>query len=438
MKSMKVLSNNYSKNSARQVERHLNLRLLPVLMGIFAIIYILTGYRGWYVFFLGMAGAWLIAWLWTHSIERNLWIERRTHLAWATVGESVPEQLKLINKSWLPAIWVEITDASSTLETPLRLVSDVAQHSYRNRHLSHLFKRRGLYTLGPTRIRSGDPFGIYTVTLFDHHATTILITPPILPLAQLKIPAGGWSGDERQRRESIERIISDAGVRNYVPGDSLRRIHWRASAHFDTLIVRQLEAATFRDWWIFVDLNSTVQAGSGQQTTLELSIVLAASLAVRGLKEHRRVGLVLAGPSLVWLEPRADPAQRWRILRALSVAEAGNHSLADLLTLSRPTQATTTILITPSTDPTWVAAANRYRKGGSLIALLVDPTDFGSLIGQSEIASALDHSRISYLSMPGSLLEKAYASSDQTSRRRINEVEFGKRYMQPGRPDWQW
>jgi len=434
---MSFLSKKPSKDSARQVERQLNLRLLPILVAVLAIVYVLTGYRGWLIFFVGTAGAWLIAWVWVYSLERNLRVERKIHLAWATVGESVPEQVKLINEGWLPAVWVEIKDESPALESPLRIVSDVTSHSHRNRHLNHLFRRRGLYTLGPTRLRCGDPLGIYTLTLKDPHASSILVTPPVLPLSRLKIHTGGWLGDDRHRRGYLERTISDAGLRNYVAGDSLKRIHWRASAHFDNLIVRQLETATSRDWVIFVDLNKSEQAGVGDHSTLELSIVLAASMAVRGLMEHRKVGLVLAGPQLVWLEPRTDPIQGWHILRSLALAQAGDRSLADLLSQRGHSRSATAIMITPSANPAWVAAAGRHRKGESTVALLIDPADFGNPTDQGEVISALAHSRISCIRLPGSLLEEAYSASNRGYRQRIMAGETGKRYLQQGRQGWQ-
>ncbi len=437
MRSSKRPGSELSKHARQGGKSHLNVRLLPVLVLALGILYILTGYRGWLVFFIGTAGAWLIAFVWIRSLRRNLSLERNLQLAWATVGESVPEQVKLINHSWLPAVWVEITDESSTLETPLRIVSDVPQHFYRSRHLAHLFKRRGVYTLGPTQLRIGDPLGIYTITMKDQHASTILITPPVLPLARLKVPTGGWSGDERHRSGYMARSISDAGLRNYVAGDSLKHIHWRASAHFDSLIVRQLEAATSRDWWIFVDLDDSVQSGIGEQSTLELSIVLAASLALRGLREHRKVGLVLAGPQFVHLEPGSDQAQGWRILRALAMAQAGQRSLAELLIQSRYSPAATAILVTPSTNPAWVATADRQRKGGSTLVLLVDPTDFGNPIGQGKVISALRRSRIPYVSMPGSLLDEAYVGHEKREQRRILEGETGKRYVQQERQSWQ-
>jgi len=423
--------------ATRKRELRLNTWLLPVWAAIFIVLYALTGYRGWLVFVIGTAGAWLTAAVWVYSLKRGLAVERTLHLAWATVGESVHEQLKLINNSWLPALWVEILDASTSLESPIRLVSDVEAKFTRTRYPDHLFKRRGLYTLGPTRLRTGDPLGIYTLTILDQHSSTILVTPPLLPLSQLKIPPGGWAGDQGRRRGAIEWDISDAGIRDYVPGDSLRRIHWHASAHHDSLMVRQLEAATSGDWWIFVDLDSSVQAGIGQDSTLELSVILAASLAVRGLRERRRVGLALAGPELVWLDPRSDPAHRWRILRALAMAGAGNSSLQELLAVGRPAQTATQIFITPTTDPAWVAAAGRFRRGGSGMALLVDPVEFGSRANQSRLVSALTQRRIPQIRIPRSLLEEAYAPLSQGGRKAAAGIEATRRYLQQGRADWQ-
>lgn len=421
----------------RQVRRRLNLRILPFLVLLLGILYIITGYKGWLVFFIGLAGAWLIAWLWVRSITRSLRLERKIHMAWASVGESVPEQVRLVNPGWLPAMWVEITDQSEALETPLRMVSDVGRRSTRTRNLSHLFRRRGLYTLGPTHLRSGDPFGIYTISMQDRYAATILITPPVLPLGQLSIPSGGWTGDDRYRQATIERNISDAGLRNYVPGDSLRRIHWRASAHFDTLIVRQQEAATARDWLIYVDLDREAQAGRGEHTTLELSIVIAASLAMRGLREYRRVGLVLAGPQFISLQPGTDPSRGWRILRALAMAEAGSRSLSDLIRQGPTNPPATVILITASTNPAWVAEANHHFQGGSRLALLVDPTEFGHPQDQAKILSALARSRFPYTRIPGAWLEGAYATSRQGGGRSVRATESLRRYLQKGRQAWQ-
>jgi uncharacterized protein (DUF58 family) len=272
--------------------------------------------------------------------------------------------------------------------------------------------------------------------MHDYHSDTILVTPPLLPMAQLRIVPAGWAGDQRQRRGALEREISDAGLRNYFPGDSLRRVHWPASAHFDKLIVRQLEASASGDWWIFVDLEADAQAGEGRDSTLELSIVLAASLAMRGLKEHRLVGLALVGPNLIWLKPRADPAHRWRILKALAMAGAGECSLADLVRMKHPTRSATMITITPSSDPSWIVAAGQSRGGGRM-ALLVDPTEFGSPVDQSRVTSALAYRGIPFRQMSKSLLEEAYPSIARGIRKPNMETQIGKRFLKDGRTSWQ-
>jgi uncharacterized protein (DUF58 family) len=423
--------------SSREIERHLNVWLLPVSGVILLILYLLTSYKGWLIFTIGIGGAWLVALLWILSLERTLHIERKINLAWATVGESVPEEITLINRGWLPALWVEITDESSSIESPLRIVAEAARHSHRSRHFSHMFKRRGVYTLGPTRLRCSDPFGIYTLTMNEQHSSTILVTPPVLPLYDLRLPTGGLTGDERHRRGYIERNINDVGLRNYRPGDSLKHIHWRASAHFDDLIVRQLEAATSRDWVIYVDLDNNAQAGIGENSSLELCIVLAASLALRGLREHRKVGMVMAGPRYVYIEPAAGPIQQWRILRALAEAQTGNHPLAELLLKQQSRQTATIIAITPSIDPTWVASAYKLLKGGSIVSLLVDPIDFGSPLDLGNVISALAHSRIPFTRMPGSLLKEAYSASTQSNRRQISLGGRTGRSIQLGRQSWQ-
>jgi len=73
---------------------------------VFAVLYALTGFRGWFIFFIGSACVWLLALLWVASLRHNLHIERNLHLAWATVGDSVHKELNLINNTRMPAIWV--------------------------------------------------------------------------------------------------------------------------------------------------------------------------------------------------------------------------------------------------------------------------------------------------------------------------------------------
>jgi uncharacterized protein (DUF58 family) len=430
------MAENLSKSGKSEAEIHLNTWLFPLLAGLFGVLYAISGFRGWLIFFVGFAGTWLLALLWVVSLKRNLRIERNLHLAWAAVGDSVQEKLKLINNSWLPTIWVEISDTSEALSKPIKFVSDIGSKSTRTRYVSHLCKQRGLYTLGPTRLRTSDPFGIYSLTIYDFSSDTILVTPPVLTMNKLRVAPAGWAGDQQPKRSALERNISNGGVRNYQPGDSLRRIHWPASAHSDELIVKHFEASMSGDWWIFLDLDSKIQAGSGRDSTLELTIILAASLALHRLNLNKRVGLVFAGPNLVWMEPRADAAHRWRVLKALAVASVGETPLIDLFRMRPATETATMVAITASTDPGWTRAAKRGRSGAQFV-FLIDPSEFGHDNNLGAVIPALTSGVIPFKRVPRSLLEQAYPPPIRGIHRPSSGQKTGDRYLNQGRAAWQ-
>ena len=433
----RIFSRNKSIASTLPVsQRQLKAKLLPVMVGLLSVLYILTGFRGWLVFLIGMAGVWLIAIIWVLALQRGLSIERTINLPWAQVGDSVPEEIVLRNKSRIPALWVEIVDESESLPDPVRLVTDVEGRTSRRRHPIHQFKRRGLYHLGPTRLQTGDPFGIYSLILRDNQANNILITPPQIALPWLHITPGSRAGDRQLRHQALEREISDTGVREYVPGDSLRRIHWRVSAHFDALIVRQLESTQSGDWLIFVDLEASTQFGTENESTLELSIVIAASLVSRGLKEHHRVGLAFIGPELVWLEPRTGSAHLWQMLRSLSMAGPGDHSLAQLLGLRHPGQNVSLIVITPSTDTSWLPVAGRGLRSAGLTTLLVDPGDFGGCKDQNQVTTDLIRRGFPFTRISGDLLNLSYTSYSQRNPKHPGNMD-SQRYLGDRNSTWQ-
>ena len=84
------MSKKFLKNTYPKTERQLNAKLLPILVGLFAVLYALTGFRGWLVFLIGSAGAWTLAAWWVHILAQNLSLERKIHLAWAQVGIRYP------------------------------------------------------------------------------------------------------------------------------------------------------------------------------------------------------------------------------------------------------------------------------------------------------------------------------------------------------------
>jgi len=208
------------------------------------------------------------------------------------------------------------------------------------------------------------------------------VMPAVVPLPAIEIAPAGRAGEGRRARpDPIERTVSTNGVRQYLPGDPKRWIHWSLSLHHQQLYVRTFESTPTSDWWIFLDLDKTVQIGEGSNSTEEHAVILAASLADRGLREGHAVGLAAAGEELVWLRPENTSEQRMDILRSLALVKSGNTHLAQLLQSARPDlhRGFSLILITPSMDLRWLEPLSRLVRGRLIpTVLLFDPASYGA------------------------------------------------------------
>ncbi|MBN1259652.1 MAG: DUF58 domain-containing protein, partial [Anaerolineae bacterium] len=362
-------------------EWKLNSRLLPFLVGLLFLMQLITPYKGWVALLVGLGGVWLISTLWTVSMVRRLRLTREMRFGWAQVGDRLIERFSLTNDSSLPALWVEIVDHSTLPEYQASRGTGVDGRSSIRWHRASICSRRGLFYLGPTQLRTGDPFGIYTLTIDYPAMMPLLVLPPIVPLPAIEVAPGGRTGEGRPRANAIDRIVSASSVREYVPGDSRRWIHWKTSARRDELYVRLFDGTPSGDWWILLDTDVKVQVGAGEDSTEELGVILAASLADRGIRAGRSVGLLAhSGDDLAWIPPREGEGQRWEILRALALVTQGKYSLAELLHRVKPTLGlrTTLVIITPSLEGAWLEMlVPLMRRGVAPTVLLLDPVSFG-------------------------------------------------------------
>ena len=394
----------------------LNTRLLLALVALLLALQFVAPYRGWRILLVGLGGGLLVGYLWARSLVRGLRLAREMRLGWAQVGDQMQERFTLTNETWAPALWVEVVDHSTLPDYQADRVTSVGSRDSIRWHMEGVCTRRGLFILGPTSLRAGDPLGLYTVNLHYPGWTTLMVMPPIVSLPNIEVAPGGRIGEGRPRADALERTISAAGVRDYVPGDSLRWIHWRTSAHRDSLFIRLFDGIPAGDWWIFLDMDRCVQVGEGQDSTEEHGVILAASLADRGLRSRRAVGLVTHGEKLVWLPPQATASQRWRILRTLALVTPGSRPLAELLARARPVfgQVASLIIITPAVDSGWVEGLlPLLRRGVVPTVLLLDPVSFGGTGDVSRIHTLLSDLGVACYVVTHDLLDRPAAHPDQ-------------------------
>jgi uncharacterized protein (DUF58 family) len=358
----------------------LNFRLLPVLVGILLLMQFMYPYQGWMILLVGLGGIWLVSYVWARVLAQSLSLAREMRFGWAHVGDRLEERFTLINTGLLPALWVEVIDHTTMPDYSASRVTGVGSHSENRWFTQGVCTRRGLFTLGPTTLHAGDPFGLYTVTVDLSDSATLTVTPPIVPLPAIEVAPGGRVGEGRSRPNAFERTVSSTGVRQYIPGDALNWIHWPTTARQRSLFVRLFDSTPSGDWWLFLDLDEQVQLGQGSASTEEHSVILAASLADRGLRAGRAVGLVTHTQELVWLPPERSDSQRQKILRALALATPGPRPLTNLLASTQPIlgQITSLIIITTGQAAGWIEALLPLRQRGAVpTVLLLDPASFG-------------------------------------------------------------
>jgi uncharacterized protein (DUF58 family) len=238
----------------------------------------------------------------------------------------------------------------------------------------------------------------------------MMVMPPIVHLPAIDVAPGGQSDEGRLLAKALDHAVNAAGVREYTPGDSLRRIHWRTSARREPLFVRTSEEMPSSNWWIFLDMNQHVQAGKGQAATEEHGVILAASLADRGLRAGKPVGLVTFGDQLSWLPPRLGADQRWEILRALALVNPGGRSLSGVLERSGSAlkHRSSLILITPDVAGSWLdSVAFLMQRGIVPTVLLLDRDSFSgegdgmlSIRASRTVAALVDLGVTHYLITP--------------------------------------
>jgi len=358
----------------------LQLRILPILIGILILMQLIDPSRVWSILLGGLGGAWVLSALWARSLAQNLRLRREIRFGWAQVGDRLEERFTLDNHGAAPALWVEVLDHSNIPGYCVSQVSDVGGRSNRRWRTDGVCNRRGVFTLGPTSLETSDPFGFYRVRLEDPASMTLVVTPPIVPLPAIEVAPGGHTGHGLPRADAPERTVSSASVRPYVPGDSLRWIHWRTTARRAAPYIRIFDGTPAGDWWIFLDLNARVQTGSGWESTAEHAIILTASLADRGMRLGKAVGLASNSANHIWLPPQEGEHHRWEILRALALAEYGRLSLAELLTRTKPAigQSTSLVIITPDVSGQWLEALIPLMWRGVVpTVLLINPSTFG-------------------------------------------------------------
>ena len=276
-------------------------------------------------------------------------------------------------------------------------------------------ERWGAFVVGPLLFRARDVLGIRTwegrageaerLRVYPAEETLLSLVPPL----ETQVFVGNQVS--RARGEGIEF----ADLREWQPGDRVRRVNWRATALRGSLWVNEQYPERNTDVVLFLDTFAEVRAEG--RSTNDRAVRAAATLARGYLQRKDRVGLVGFGGVLSWLEPETGTRQLYAIVDTLLTSDIV-HSYAvrgvDVLPPRTLPPKALVLAITPLLDDRTAAALLDLRaRGYDLIVIEVSPLE---------------------------LLEPDSASSAQLAHRlwRLSREALRWRYEQLGVPVVTW
>ena len=192
---------------------------------------------------------------------------------------------------------------------------------------------RGHYHLGPVKLRVKDAFDLFYNEKFEESLHSFSVFPQIEVLEEQVIK----SRAPKLLSGAMPLNVIGAGtefysLREFVPGDSLRSVNWKALAKKGKMMVNETVREDVMDVILLVDAREVSAVGGGKDTPLEMSCRAAATYAKQLLDERNNVALMIYGDSIERVDLDRGEHHLFKILTALSSAKPeGNLKLEIVL-----------------------------------------------------------------------------------------------------------
>jgi uncharacterized protein (DUF58 family) len=297
----------------------------------------------------------------------------------AFVGEDVPVELAVTNHRGGARVSIGVRDPH--IAPASVFLARVGAGQTAVARTERRATRRGITEAGTVTLTSSAPFGVAESRRTVPCPGRMVILPRVVLLGRLPFfEEGVASGDDASVGTRRGEGTEYAGVREYRRGDSMRHVHWPATARHGSLVVREMERERPGSLAIVVD--TWADAGTGE-TALDLCCTVAGSVALAALAdghEIRMAGELGADASALVRMGRSE-ALRW--LAALT--PSGGSPFPTLLheVVTGTSGVASLFLVFPTWKPNAAprmhsAVAPLTARGLRVTAAIVDASRFGS------------------------------------------------------------
>ncbi|WP_048149978.1 DUF58 domain-containing protein [Thermococcus sp. AM4] len=247
--------------------------------------------------------------------------------------------------------------------------------------------KRGLHSISPVEVISQDFLGVLGTNyeIFEDEVT-IEARPAV------SSPRMDLLKRTRARRLGLPLLLSRRGassrefkeIRNYLPGDPLNAVNWKATARLDVPLVNEYEPEGMATVMIYADTTAEMGTGDIFNGALESALSLSLSLVYTLLRANLKVGLYLAGSERL-VTPRIGAQAFSSFMRAVLSAGPSPNPEPITLAVERSKKAGKIDLaviithITPYKVLELKEAIEKLRKTFNCRVLLVDINPYGAM-----------------------------------------------------------
>jgi uncharacterized protein (DUF58 family) len=299
-------------------------------------------------------------------------------------GETVEFQLVVRSSSRMARIYLEARDHLPAWLQPEE--SDAVVFSIPGAAVSRIpyrvkLLKRGAYKLQSVSVTALDPLGIFAFTRRFEASGEMLVYPVPEPISDIVL-----TGAERYGFRELPIAatrgsgIDPDGVREYVPGDPLRRVHWKSTARTGRLSVIEFEESRAVNVVLVLDITRRSQVGEGKESSFEYLVRVAASLAQAAIRQGASVRLVTGDDITPACAPGRGSDHLYSVLGDLARAEPVDDeplsaTLVERVGIVAP--GTTLVLMTSGIDRGLAEPLSHLTADGAqVVVVYADPRSF--------------------------------------------------------------
>jgi uncharacterized protein (DUF58 family) len=233
----------------------------------------------------------------SYLVYRGTKVAARSPLIYSHRGDEVLIELEVCNRAPVAAVNLGITlftPSERTGEQKIQGLLSLPPKGSERFTARITMTRRGEYSISPVILEGSDPFSLFPWRSSFRDIASLVVYPSIHSLDA--VPKRGIPGGPIRVTDRLYEDPSRIGsIRDYIPGDDIRRIHWNATARLGSLCTVLYLPAMDSPVVVILDLSSPAYPDRFRYSRLEFAVEIAASLVHSLGNASRRVAFVSNG-----------------------------------------------------------------------------------------------------------------------------------------------